>query len=178
MAELKIIESTLESIGDFLKRELITELISQGHKLTGTLIDSIEHKVKISVRQIELEGRMIFYGRFVDTGIKATNIPFSGTGGGGKSQYITALINWVKLKFSVDAVKAKGIAFAIAHTHAKVGMPSSKGGFAPEKTSFLTKTLQINESRIVRDIENATEQQLDVLFTNVIRRSQTLFRLA
>lgn len=178
MAEFKIIEATLVSIGDFLRRELIKELISQGHKLTGALIDSIENKIKRAVDRIELEGRMNFYGRFVDTGVRAGRIPFSGTGGGGKSKYITGLINWVKIKFAVDAKKAKGIAFAIAHTHRKVGMPSSKGRFAPEKTSFLTKTLDQNETKITRDIEDATTQQLDVLLTNMIRGSQKLFKLA
>lgn len=178
MAEFKIIESALASIGDFLRREFISELISQGHKLTGALIDSIENEVKRLVDRIELEGRMNFYGRFIDTGVGAGNIPFSGTGGGGKSKYITGLINWVKIKFAVDAKKAKGIAFAIAHTHRKVGMPSSSGRFAPEKTSFLTKTLDQNEDRINRTIEDATTQQLEVLLTNVIRGSQKHFKLA
>ena len=173
MAEFKIIESTLLSIGDFLTRELRKELIAQGHKLTGALVDSVDSEVKKAVDKIELRGTMFFYGRFMEEGVKPEQIksPFA-------PQRIEGLAKWVQIKFAVDAKKAKGIAFAIATIHKKVGMPSRNKKFAPEKTSFLTKTLDKNEDRINRTIEDGTLQQLDVLLTNVIRDTQKLFKLA
>lgn len=173
MAEFKIIESTLLSIGDFLTRELQRELIKQGHKLTGALVDSVDSEVKKAVDKIELRGTMFFYGRFVEEGVLPEQIksPFA-------PQRIEGLTKWVQIKFAVDAKKAKGIAFAIATIHKKVGMPSRNKRFAPEKTSFLTNTLDRNEDRINRTIEDGTLQQLDVLLTNVIRNTQKLFKLA
>ncbi len=173
MAEFKIIESTLLSIGDFLTRQLKDELKRQGHELTGKLIDSVNSKVKRFVDKIELRGSMFFYGRFMEEGVKPEQIksPFA-------PARIEGLTKWVQIKFAVDAKKAKGIAFAIATIHKKVGMPSRNKKFAPEKTSFLTKTLDKNEDRITRSIEDGTTQQLDILLTNVIRDTQKLFKLA
>ena len=164
------IKDALVSIGDYLRREIIAELIAQGHNLTGKLKDSIDEEIKQTVDKIELVGSMELYGRFLDEGVMPDQIksPFA-------PARILGLTNWVKIKFAVDAKKAKGIAFAIATVHKRVGMPSRRGKFAPDKTEFFTKVFKKNESRITVDLEKAGGEHLNLLLTNLIRDTQRQF---
>lgn len=161
----------LRILGLELEEALGSELIRQGHRLTGALIQSISVKIFERFDSLGLEGIFNDYGIFLDTGVSKDKIPFSGaTGRGGKSLYITGLINWVRLKFKVNAKKAKGIAFAIAHTHKKKGMPAGGDKFK----GWMTKTLNAKERRISDLIGAAAEQDIVIVINNIVTGAQKI----
>jgi len=120
------IKDNLESVGEFLKKELGKELEAQGHKATGSLINSIEYAVNFYKDGLILAISYNDYGAVVNNGVKASRIPYGKDSNGGTSQYIQGLLNWVlKVKtLTTEKNKALGIAFAIAKTHAKMGIPT------------------------------------------------------
>lgn len=162
-------------IARFLKEALIKELVKQGHVVTGELLDSIEVKVDQRIsKDLSITGSFFDYGIPLDTGVPAENIPFNPGSGAGKSLYIEGLTRWVQLKgFESDAKDALGIAFAIAHTHKRLGMPVDKS-----KIGWMTKTLNTNEGRILADVERAINRNMNVLIDNIARDAQQLFNIA
>ena len=148
------------------------ELVRQGHRLTGNLINSVESRLVEVLGSLGVEGLVLTYGRFIEEGVSKDKIPYSGRSGrGGKSKYITGLINWVKIKFSLDARRAKGVAFAIATNHLKTGMPSRGEAF----TGFVTKALNNKVEQITRTLFEANGGQLGFLVDNMITRQQKNF---
>ena len=75
---------------------LSLELISQGHKNTGSLISSMSSKIINLGNVKELQIFMNEYGLIVNDGVKANKVPYSrGSKRGGKSRYIQGLIDFV-----------------------------------------------------------------------------------
>lgn len=116
---------------EFLKQQITYEITSQGHVATGNLIKSIE--LEVSDLGAEIVGRILLpqYAIYLDKGVSAARIPFGGsTGSGGKSKYLTALINWAKIKHpEFTDRQAKGFAFAVANKAKQEGHPT-KGSYA------------------------------------------------
>ena len=153
----------LENIGTYLDEEIKKELLSQGHHASGQLLDSITHKVKSASGQLVLEGEMLGYGHFVDTGRrkKARKVP------------IDALIEWIRLKkFESDAKKVRGMAFAIQRTIFEKGISTAESWKGTSTKDFLTKTLNANEARILADIDKSIADKITVMFENIIRNIQ------
>jgi len=63
-------QSKLKKLGTFLVTELSKELLAQGHKATGKLINSIESDAVISPDKATLQISFEDYGIFVDSGRK------------------------------------------------------------------------------------------------------------
>ena len=127
LSAAEYIKANLNEIGKLLQSELRKELQAQGHKATGSLINSIEYTVGIYTGQLALIVEYLEYGQIQNEGVKPNRIPYgNGSGGGQASLYITALQEWVMRKgISTNGSEALGIAFAIAKTHAKEGMPTN-----------------------------------------------------
>ena len=159
------IEQALTMIGDYMKDALIVELVLQGHKATGQLIDSIEHKIFSTLNSVMLTGEFNFYGRFVDTGRKA----------GTRRVPIDALETWIKQKgFETDAKKVRGMAFAIQKTIFDKGI-STPSSWAGETTKdWMTKTLDSSTPRIDKDVEDAVDKQMELIVSNIITEAITL----
>lgn len=122
------IKDNLQQLGDYLTQELTQELLKQGHKATGSLINSINYAVEFYKDALVLSMEYNDYGAVVNNGVKANRIPYGqSNGGGGKSAYIQGLYNWVITKrLATTDKEALGIAFSIAKTHQKFGMPTPK----------------------------------------------------
>lgn len=150
------------------------KLLQQGHKATGELINSLGGTVEKINADFVGSFWMKKYGIYQDTGIEASRIPFSGSGSGAKSSlYIDALIRWVIQKgFESDAKKAKGMAFAIAHTHKLKGMHTSGGNLDISKRGWLTNTLEENEKQIVEIINKVAGQSMDILLNTIIDKAK------
>ena len=110
---------------------VFTELLSeefeaQGHTMTNKLINDIKYKVRFEFESIIIDGMMYPYGSILDRGIKPGKVPFSGTGKkGGVSLYIKALQKYAQLRMNIGSDReALGVAFAIAHTQRREGMPT------------------------------------------------------
>lgn len=148
-----------------LQDETRKELESQGHVLTGSLRDSIEFE--ITAGDDNVTGRLFGadYGVFMEFGVPADNIPFSGTGRkGGKSKYIQGLIRFFQLR-GLDDREAMRAAFATAHVQKREGMPT-RGSFAfssnGKRTGFLQSTVDRLLPEFAGIIENKVALQLEL----------------
>lgn len=113
------------------------ELIRQGHSLTQILENSIKGKITGS----KAEGNMLNYGFIVNDGTKPEKIPYNGSGKGStkSSKYITALINYFKIR-GLSEEEAKRAAFATANVQKKEGMStfrSRKYSKSKQRQNFL-----------------------------------------
>lgn len=109
----------------FISKQLADELIRQGHRLTGALINSFDTKIKKTVDKTTIDFIMLIYGRALNDGIPPERIPYTvgGQPRGGKSKYIQGLIDFALKKFTLDKKRATSIAFAIARKQKKKGYP-------------------------------------------------------
>jgi hypothetical protein len=171
----RTLRTNLQSIGEELKKELTRELIQQGHKATGRLIDSIEYKVSAFVDGLQLEVSYLSYGAIVNNGVAANRVPYGRRNTGAKtSQYIQALTRWVQQRNIAQGIEARGVAFAIAKTHAKTGIPTPKSvrfslngrriGFQDYVIS--TKQQEIDNT-LQGGLEEAVSAQLDLLVSSI-----------
>ena len=118
--------SGIQQASDTIINALREEFAAQGHTLTGKLEESIVSNIVTEGDTVTLQGFAVYYEEFVNDGVPASKIPYSGnSGAGGESQYIQALIGYAKLRFGVGDKEATSIAFAIAHKHMKEGMPTA-----------------------------------------------------
>lgn len=94
----------MDALGTYLDGKLIDELVSNGKLASSTLLNSLKHEVRQTLRGVEVVGTMVYYGQFVNNGRKI----------GAKGVPIQVLMDWIKLKgIESDITRAKSIAFAI-----------------------------------------------------------------
>jgi len=115
-----------EKIRDIAVEAVKLELAAQGHTLTGALIDSVRGVITTTTTGAMIEGVWLSYGGPVNTGVPASNIPYTrgSRSGGGSSAYIAGLTLFAKLRFRATDKEATRIAFAIANKHKQQGMPT------------------------------------------------------
>lgn len=169
-AEEELLQPILERmrvLATILQEELVAELISQGHKATGDLVNSVEVIVKEESGSAIMDGLFIFYGRNVDQGRRA----------GGKKVPLDALIEWVKQKnFTQDAKEAKGVAFRIQRKIHEVGI-STPSSWAGELTkNWMTNVLSRNEDTIAEEISDGATEAIEIALSNIITSATTLYR--
>lgn len=164
----------MERLAEILEAMLMAALLSRGLKASGDLINSVEVKVKEFVSSIVIEGEFNFYGAIMDAGVPANRVPFNPGSGAKTSLYLAGLQRWIRIKGFAQGVKqVLGIAFAIANKHKKVGIPVDKS-----KVGWMTQTLDKNEAKIVKDIENALDKQMTLIIDNLVRETQQVWNLA
>ncbi len=172
----KFILDNLNEIGAFLKKDLQDELAAQGHNDTGALSKSIDYVVETYQNGLRLLVSYNDYGAVVNNGIRPNRIPF-GAGGGGKSAYISALVGWVKRRIENDDKKALGIAFAIAKTHKKEGLPT-RGSFAfssnGRRKNFQDFVLRQSSAQIAATLQQGVSIQLLATLDNILINFQKL----
>jgi len=162
----------LENLKDFVIIKLARELVAQGHRGAGRLIESMRGVITTIPNGMEITIFAADYSKFVDEGVSANRIPFRGrTGRGGVSQYIQALIAFFRLKGSPDP---KAAAFATANTHRKEGMPtraSFKFSRTGKRTGFIEETLDKHGQSIDDQLEEAgfsvLNSQIDKALVNL-----------
>lgn len=119
------ITTGLNTIGDMVVDALAFEFSQQGHNNTGAGIESIVYAVKQFGNVYQLDLSFNKYMIYQDKGITADRIPFSFGSGNKTSKYIAGLTKWVMQRgMANNRKKARSIAFAIAKTHKKEGMPT------------------------------------------------------
>jgi len=108
-----------KKVGKLIIASLQKELLGQGHKATGDLINSFEQRVIELPNSIVIEILMNEYGIYVNEGRKT----------GGKKVPINVLVEWIERKAIASGDKdVKSMAFAIQNTIHKEGIPT-KGSF-------------------------------------------------
>lgn len=165
---VRAVRSALEElISDFQD-----ELRQQGHVLTGNLVNSME--LSLIEGKDQIIGTISFqdYGAFVERGVPASRIPFSGSSGrGGTSKYIQGLIRFFQIK-GLSGNEAIRAAFATANKHKREGMPtrasyrfSSNGA----RTGFITRRLAQAEPRIIARISDEVAQTIEIRIFNLFQ---------
>ena len=170
------VQENIKAALEFLRQQIISELRGQGHVATGNLLRSIE--IVIEELGEKIVGRILVadYALFLDKGVSADRIPFSGiTGRGGKSRYIQALINWIRIKRpSASDNQVKGIAFAIAHKAKQEGHPT-RGSYAyaqnNRRKEWTRYAIDDNEEEFEKllDLENLMVARIENLISNSIK---------
>jgi hypothetical protein len=158
--------SELTHVIEFVMLELRDKLRKsqddQGHTLTGKLRDSIDYTTEHTGTTIVSKMYMEDYGVFVEFGVSADRIPYSGKGGrGGTSKYIQGLISFFELR-GLSGREAVGAAFATAAVHKRDGMPtrrSSRFSKTGERTGFVRTVVE----KEVKSITDKIEKEFGVI---------------
>lgn len=147
----------------FISKQLTQELIRQGHKLTGALIESFEYAIRKKTDSINYDFLMLNYGLSLNDGIKPERIPYSKPSGrGGTSRYIQGLMDFARKRFGADMKRAKQIAFAIAAKQKKFGYPLTG------KIGFIDNVLAADDESIERLVEDYFEATIELLIKETI----------
>ena len=172
-----------EEFEKWLKTELLKTWTEQGHNMTGKVVKEMDLVVERTLASVSFLLYTLPYGAYMESGVTASNIPFSGTrkGGGGKSAYIQGLIGYAMKKMNLDEKEAKSAAFAIAHTHKKSGMPSpasSKYSSTGMRTEWIGSTMENNEGYIRAFMSRFVYEIIGVRFENMILKYSKEFKTA
>jgi hypothetical protein len=149
----------LDNIGEKLKEWLIDEWGQQGHKMPQSKFESeIEHQVESN--KVTILG--VHYAEYVDRGISASTVRnkmFSPGSGKKSSNYIKGLTDYVLKRMGIGGAQGLSIAFAIAHTHRKEGMPST-GSYEFTKTGERTGFIDAMLMKRDKDIDKMIDEEL------------------
>ena len=166
----------------FMKEELLKTWVEQGHNMNGKVVKEMDIIVDQTADRISFLFYSLPYGVYMESGVSADKIPFSGASGhGGKSAYIQALIGYAKKRMNLPDKEAKSAAFAIAHTQKKRGMPtpaSSRFSSTGERTNWIGNTMERNEGLIRQFMSRYMNEILSVLFDNIIMKYSKEFNTA
>jgi|GEM_PF-1613614 len=147
----------LGQMGEFIRSITAEEFSQQGHSLTGKSLKSIKYKVSKQSKTWTIEISHAGHMSYLNTGVPADRVAYTRNSGAGKSAFIAALIKWVKLRgIAKGFTKSKSIAFAIANTMKKEGIPT-KGSFEFTKngrrTGWLDQPINKQETKIEEKLE-------------------------
>lgn len=139
-----------QKVGNFIIKALQMELIEQGHKATGNLVNSFEQRALSLPNSLVLEILMDDYGVYVNNGRQK----------GGKKVPIDVLVAWIERKAIVSGdKKVKSLAFAIQQTIHKEGSPT-KGSFRFSNNGRRKGFIDFVISEELNDIYNELEEQV------------------
>jgi hypothetical protein len=163
----------LEHLEQVLSEILLNEWEAQGHSMGGNVVKEIEYKAKQETDKIILSGFTYPYGNIIAAGIKANKIPYSGRSGrGGTSLYIQALQNYAKNRMEIsDEKESLSVAFAIAATQKKEGMPTRNSysfSSTGKRTDWVEEALKKNEDKVFEAISEMSFNLLSVQFDVMI----------
>jgi hypothetical protein len=147
----------LRRIGEEYAKAFGIELIRQGREpRAGGLIKSLSVNPE-APSNVSISGN--HYWTFLDKGVKASQIKYPKA-----PARINALIQWLKRRgvAGSDSV-IKGIAYAIAYTHSKVGMPSRNGRFDRSRINFVDKAIKSRRKNIERVLDEELGKSVDVI---------------
>jgi hypothetical protein len=128
------IRNGLQGYLDAIIKTCKDELIEQGHKVTGKTEASFKGVV---TETSETSWQGVIYvlesAVILNYGVTANRVPFGGSGRGGKSKYIQALLDWAaNIKPNLSDKERKSFVFAVAKKAKKEGHPTN-GSYAFSK---------------------------------------------
>ena len=139
-----------KKVGKLIIASLQKELLGQGHKATGNLINSFEQRVIELPNSIVIEILMDEYGIYVNEGRKT----------GGKKVPISVLVEWIERKAIASGDKdVKSLAFAIKNTIHKEGIPT-KGSFKFSNNGRRKGFIDFVIDNELDDVYNELEKQV------------------
>jgi len=145
------LENTYRKIGELVNQKCVDQFALQGHKMTGAFEESIE--LLTDDKGVSCIGNT--YGIYVNVGVKPSEIkhPFA-------RARIEGLTRFVEYRMGLSGKEAVSVAYAIATTHKREGMPTS-GSYAysdnGKRTDFIDDAIALSEEKII-----------DILFTEFV----------
>ena len=157
----------LNSIATFLEERVKMEFVDQGHNNTGRGVNSIKVEFKESADLITFLGYGEGYLNVVNNGVSPNRVPYSEGSGASRSRFIDALVTWVKQRgIASNNKEALGIAFAIAKTAKKEGIPT-KGSLRFSKTGERVGFIDIALDSVANELDERIEE---VIGRNILRK--------
>lgn len=161
----RALRDAVEKAGNVMKQELIRAFKAQGHNNTGKAVKSIEEQILQSGDKVLVNILMNDYVNIVDTGVKASRIPYSPGSGRRRSKYIQALIKYFRSKGLGN--ESKSAAFATARKHKREGMPT-RASRRFSQTGKRTGFLQVSASRSEERMQGEVTQFMEDVYTKTI----------
>lgn len=161
-------EFELNRVANFIENELKKELVTQGHKASKKLLNSIQVEFKKNPEP-RIEGRFLEYGVQLDTGQpKGTIVP------------IKDLLKWFRYtRINAKGFQAVRVARNIQNAIRRQGSPTrgsykfSKNG---RRTGWVSHTLKVNQPKIAESIRAAAKKQIEIIIVNIARQTKTFIR--
>ena len=172
MAKFEVIKAELDKLGSRLLKEFAKELINQGHKATGSLINSFRKDILFNPSGYRLTFWCNDYGLYLEKKRQA-----------GKYVPIAPLMKWIAQKGMASSNKeVRSIAFAISRAIYLEGIPTTgrrtpkgKGSFRFSKvgrrTAWISHTAKTNKDIIKDSISKAFKTEINTSITNYIRNT-------
>jgi len=159
----------ISKIGQTINRQIIKQWIAKGHSLSGAFESGLRFEVTEG-DTIIIDGYGAHYAKFMERGVSAAKVPFSGiTGRGGTSAYIEGLARYAEMRMGIsDKKKALGVAFAIAHKHKKMGIRIRERG---QGSKFLSEALAAPEvdQVITKELGLIVNKKIDGVFNKYFK---------
>jgi hypothetical protein len=159
-----IAQEIIQLIGD--------EWIKQGHDLTGAFVQGLSYEIVDNIIYI-YDTTNSGYGKILNAGVSADRIPFTTNSERSErgwekspfktSKYIQGLVLYAKLRKGANDKDALSIAFAIAHTQKKEGMPTKDSA----RFSKTGKRTQFVEDATT-DVDKIVEKYMDQFVNELI----------
>jgi len=153
--------SQLERIGMIVATSFGVTLVQQGRsKRAGGLINSLKAKSESS-DSVSILGN--HYWRFVDKGVSASDIksPFA-------PARINGLIKWLMRKGIGSGNKQiRSIAYAIASTHGKKGMPTMNGRRDKSRLNFIDKSWARDKAKIGKEVSTVFDESVQLILNKL-----------
>lgn len=171
-------EDAIREAIEFLQAKMKDNLAVQGHVLTGKLRDSIVYQIEKTSTSTTARLLIEDYGIFVEYGVAAEKIPYSGRGKGraAKSQYIEGLKIFFQRRGLAD-VEASRAAFATAEKHRRVGMPtpdSRRFSQTGSRTGFAKESVEQVLPKIIEIFEQSFGRRMNVEFGGIFGNSEKI----
>jgi hypothetical protein len=152
-----------KKIGKLIITALQKELMAQGHKATGNLVNSFEQRVLELPNSMVLEILMDDYGTYVNEGRKA----------GGKKVPIDVLIQWIYRRGIASGDKeVKNVAFAIQQKIWQEGSPTS-GSFKfssnGRRTGFIDFVIDNELNDVFNELEKEVFEDYDAAIATIVK---------
>jgi len=159
-------ERALKEIAEAINEKLEKYWLLQGHAMQPSkFIDSLDYE--IDKDRLTITGLTdAEYSKFVRSGVSAEKIPFTPGSGKRKSLYIEGLTNYVIRRMGLPPEEALSVAFAIAYTHKKEGMPTINSrdySQTGKRTNFIDHAFEeVEKEKLIENIlDEAVEEMFD-----------------
>lgn len=156
----------LDELKHFIEKELQGELLLQGHKASGNLLNSINITTKQERSYIVIEALGLRYGKDVDLGRK----PFA------KRIPVSVLEQWIRLKKFQrrNGQSDRNLAFAIQNSIYQKGISTPQSWKGVETANWIAKATEKPYfiDKIIKDIINYGQDILSAKLNNLVRDTQ------
>lgn len=170
--ETAISHPLLQQAATLAGEAVVLEWRQQGHELTGQAAQELEVRIVQRAGEIHLEGWVLDYMATLNRGVGADKIPYSPGSGASSSKYIEGLISYAQKRMGASRQEAERIAFAIASTHKREGMPSrgsKRFSSSGKRTGFIDEAMDKAADRLGELIELAFAAALELLLESYFK---------